>query len=48
MFDFFWPEYSCNTTSQLIVTEEDFKDTSSVTYLPDYTEESQPEPAPAC
>ena len=45
MNNFFWPEYDCNTSSQVIVTEEDIRNTSSVTYLDNYNPVSESEPA---
>ena len=44
MNNFFWPEYDCNTSSQVIVTEDDIRNTSSVTYLENYNPMHETEP----
>lgn len=47
MWNFFWPEYACNTQSQVILAEEDFRDNSSVDYLPEFDPELEAEEIPA-
>lgn len=47
MQSFFWPEYSCNTQSQIIITEDAFKDNSSVTYLEEFDPANEPQATPA-